>query len=594
MDILTEIYRIKQVMGLITEQNDRSLVDENVYEAIKDIESKFSFTDKNGNIKGETYTGKEKESNIKKAIKDTIGLDYWFRIKPKLRGQIYSFMYQADSSENSLYRWLAGLAQSIDPNIERKNVFADKVLKRDANGNIMLDKYGKQIMEILPRDKLADDKKSNINKAIDTVKKAIDNDKINYLNYFNIVKDQYDKLKGTTNDEQNKIKIWAPRPEALDKLMSGESWPDVKAWWYNEIGETEPITQVNNASTQKDSIPANTDVVQPTVIQKQDSALANTVQSNIAAPAITTSQATQATLTQDSPPIDSELDRLETSGITDTGVVAPFTDKPYISSGNTIYNQRKQSSTLQSNPKLRRPWGDPYIYYSATTGAIYYHLCGKIKDQPGMPVVPCPKIPSDKWIKSDGINRTNAIKQKIFQSTTPNTEPENNRPEETTPENNINSKIKKAFRNEYYKQLINVLNEKIAGRGFNVTKNPCFNKYVSGCKNDYIYVLKKSDDNSKYYEINLNTTKIIKDGSEGSPIRIESLNAAMNKLVILTSSTSRGIKINGDIYQIRKTQADKIMKLSDVFDADATEPKHIKNEKVQNLNASKTYYIYKV
>ena len=45
MDILTEIYRIKQVMGLITEQNDRSLVDENVYEAIKNIESVFSFTD---------------------------------------------------------------------------------------------------------------------------------------------------------------------------------------------------------------------------------------------------------------------------------------------------------------------------------------------------------------------------------------------------------------------------------------------------------------------------------------------------------------------------------------------------------------------
>ena len=423
MDILTEIYRIKQVMGLITEQNDKSLVDENVYEAIKNIESVFSFTDKNGNIKGETYTGKEKESNIKKAIEDTIGLDYWFRIKPELRGQIYSFMYQADSSENSLYRWLAGLAQSIDPNIERKNVFADKVPKRDANGKIMLDKYGKQIMEILPRDKLADDKKSNIDKAIDTVKKAIDNDKINYPNYLNIVKQQYDKLGGTPNDEQNRIKIWGPRPEALDKLMSGESWPDVKAWWYKKIGETDPTTQVNDASTQKDSTSANTAPATPTSPVPSSNVLPQDLLSTNASVV-----APSNGLQQDLPPIDSELNRLETSGITDTGVVAPFTDKPYISSGNTIYNQRKQSSNLQSNPKLRRPWGDPYIYYSATTGDIYYHLCGKIKDQPGMPVVPCPKIPSDKWIKSDSSNRTNAIKQKIFQSTTPNIEPE-----ETTP-----------------------------------------------------------------------------------------------------------------------------------------------------------------
>lgn len=451
MDILTEIYRIKQVMGLITEQNDRSLVDENVYEAIKNIESVFSFTDKNGNIKGETYTGKEKEPNIKKAIADTIGLDYWFRIKPELRGQIYSFMYQADSSENSLYRWLAGLAQSIDPNIERKNVFADKVHKRDANGKIMLDRYGNQIMEILPRDKLADDKKSNINKAIDTVKKAIDNDKINYLNYMDIVKQQYDKLGGTPNDEQNRIKIWAPRPEALDKLMRGESWLDVKAWWYKKIGETDPTTQVNNASTQKDSASANTAPATPTSPVPSSNVLPQDLLSTNASVV-----APSNGLQQDLPPIDSELNRLETSGITDTGVVAPFTDKPYISSGNTIYNQRKQSSNLQSNPKLRRPWGDPYIYYSATTGDIYYHLCGKIKDQPGMPVVPCPKIPSDKWIKSDSSNRTNAIKQKIFQSTTPNIEPE-----ETAPTPKIFRRdVLNKFRDLFYSTYLSVIADK--------------------------------------------------------------------------------------------------------------------------------------
>lgn len=561
MDILTEIYRIKQVMGLITEQNDKSLVDENVYEAIKNIESKFSFTDENGNIKGETYTGKEKESNIKKVIADTIGLDYWFRIKPKLRGQIYSFMYQADSSENSLYRWLAGLAQSIDPNIERKNVFADKVPKRDANGNIMLDKYGKHIMEILPRDKLADDKKSNINKAIDTVKKAIDNDKINYLNYFNIVKDQYDKLKGTTNDEQNKIKIWAPRPEALDKLMSGESWPYVKAWWYNEIGETEPITQVNNASTQKDSIPANPAPATPTSPVSSSNVLPqDSLSTNVSVVAPSNG------LQQDLPPIDSELNRLETSGITDTGVVAPFTDKPYISSGNTIYNQRKQSSNLQSNPKLRRPWGDPYIYYSATTGDIYYHLCGKIKDQPGMPVVPCPKIPSDKWIKSDSSNRTNAIKQKIFQSTTPNIEPEETAPTSEIIRRNVLNK----FRNLFYSTYLSVIaSENLA----DVKKWPV--------KPTYKGQLDILDDT---YDVNL--VGVV----SSTPTKITVGAQLFTK--IMDNFITKQVDVGGVKYELKDYNSDAILPASSIFKRDSTG--YVGDIKAENEIKSEKLGIYKV
>ena len=544
MDILTEIYRIKQVMGLITEQNETSLVDENVYEAIKNIESVFSFTDKNGNIKGETYTGKEKESNIKKAIEDTIGLDYWFRIKPKLRGQIYSFMYQADSSENSLYRWLAGLAQSIDPNIERKNVFADKVPKRDANGN--------SIMEILPRDKLADDKKSNINKAIDTVKKAIDNDKINYPNYLNIVKQQYDKLGGTTNDEQNRIKIWEPRPEALDKLMSGESWPTVQTWWYKKIGETEPITQANNASTQKDSTSANSNAVQPPINQQQDSIPTNTAQPNTAAPAITTSQTT----VQSSEDLDID--------------------------------------TIRDGEH-----GDPYVYIRNKAGDFLTFKCGK-KDEN------CPYLRTNpntvKWINvsqkvKDGagekyVTAETAIKTSIYKEglITP-------AEEETTPENDINLKIKKAFRNEYYKYLIEVIKRKLTenNRGYTkVARTPCFYNNTSGCGMDYTFVFRNTNNNKKYFKIFLDSAKTSFNDQPPTYITDNTLKMAMDKLVSVTNSLSGGIKISGDTYKIRKTQASKIMKLSDVFDVDNTSPKHIKNEKVQNLNASKTYYIYKV
>lgn len=120
-----------------------------------------------------------------------------------------------------------------------------------------------------------------------------------------------------------------------------------------------------------------------------------------------------STTTQTTSAINDELNNLITSGITDTGVVAPFKENPYIGTGDTTYNQRKQSS-YPINPKLRRPWGDPYIYYSATTGDIYYSLCGKRRDQPKKPVIPCPKLTSDNWIKSDSTNRTNAIKTNIF------------------------------------------------------------------------------------------------------------------------------------------------------------------------------------
>lgn len=549
MDILTEIYRIKQVMGLITEQNDKSLVDENVYEAIKNIESVFSFTDKNGNIKGETYTGKEKESNIKKAIEDTIGLDYWFRIEPKLRGQIYSFMYQADSSENSLYRWLAGLAQSIDPNIERKNVFADKVPKRDANGNIMLDKYGNSIMEILPRDKLADDKKSNINKAVDTVKKAIDNDKINYLNYMNIVKNQYENLGGTTNDAQNRIKIWAPRPEALDRLMNNESWPSVKAWWYKKIGGTDPTNQLNNASTQKDSTPANTAPAIPTSlvpssnVLPQDSRLANTAQPNTVAPAITTSQAT---------PVQRSAEELKP----DT-----FKDGEY---------------------------GDPYVYIQNTSGDFLTFKCGKRNEN-------CPGL-IDKdynsviWInvtkgrkegKTDYSIYENGIRVGIYGLEALPTEQE----QPNLPENNINLNIKKVFRNKYYKYLIDVIKSRLTE--YKVTKTPCLNDNTASCGKDYIFVLRKTTDSAKYVKINLDTVKKSFNGKEPEYILDALLNTAMTAFTNDTTS----IDIEGKAYKIGGKKQNSIMELSKVFDADNSEPKHAKNTKVQDLIKGKDFYI---
>jgi hypothetical protein len=54
-----------------------------------------------------------------------------------------------------------------------------------------------------------------------------------------------------------------------------------------------------------------------------------------------------------------------------------------------------------------------------------------------------------------------------------------------------------------------------------------------------------------------------------------------------------GITIGDKTYKIRENGQNSIIQLSNVFDADTTQPKHTKNKKVQNLNASKTFYIYK-
>ncbi len=197
MKLQEQIYRIKEVMGL-NEQSQGGggqLVSNNVYKAISSIESVYSYADENGDLFARSYKGNEKESNIKSAIKSTIGLNFWFQMSDFLRGQIYSFMFQSDSGPQSRLRWLAGLAQTVNSSIKRGNI-VDKTIDNP-----------------------------NVKNAIKSIQESISNGTINnlYSNYINVVKDQYSNISGTPNDPVNRLKIWGPRPEALDKLMNGES-----------------------------------------------------------------------------------------------------------------------------------------------------------------------------------------------------------------------------------------------------------------------------------------------------------------------------------------------------------------------------------
>ena len=434
MNLQENILRIKQIMGLLNEQTNGNLLTDKQYDYIKDIEHKFSYISDDKITPGLQYTGRDKEYQIKNTIEKTIGLDYWNKLNAKLKLQIYSFMYQTDSDNNSLYRWLSGLATTIIQYKNEKN--PDKntqipIMKRSdifTTTTTITDKDGKETPKILPLDELEKDKRNNIEKAIKIVKEAIDDGTINTINFYNLylntIKDQYNNIStGPTTTDKNRKYIWGPRPDALDKLMNGDPWSNVEKWWWDTIDPKKELKEnpykttggpIQTATTTKDSAQAQTTggATSTTPTTKD---LAQT-QTTGGATSTTTTQTTGGGAATSTNNNDGELNRLVTSGITDTGVGAPFTDKPYISSGNTIYNQRKQSSTLQSNPKLRRPWGDPYIYYSATTGDIYYYLCGKRRDQAGMPVVPCPKLTSSDWIKSDTSTRTNAIKTNIFKN----------------------------------------------------------------------------------------------------------------------------------------------------------------------------------
>lgn len=217
--LITETDRknILKLYGILNEQSQGNLVSNNVYKAISDIESVFSKTDGSGKVFGSTFSGMEKEQNIKNAIENTIGLKTWFAIDEFTRGQIYSFMFQSDSDTTSKLRWLAGLAQSINPSINRRSI-VDKPIQD-----------------------------SNVQNAIQLIQQSVKDGTIGniYENYLSIVQQQYQSISGTINDNANRKKIWGPRPMALDKLMRGQKWDEVKKWWMSQINP-----QQNNSSQQ--------------------------------------------------------------------------------------------------------------------------------------------------------------------------------------------------------------------------------------------------------------------------------------------------------------------------------------------------------
>ena len=509
MNLQENIFRIKQMMGLLNEQtymksySPANILDFCGYRAIE------MFEETKGNPLGKTMGAtyfEEKlatyETMISDNISKTIGMSTFNKFPPKLKMQIWSWMFNNTDASTGTVKWITGINQAINfdkfMNLETKEYDKQKALEyRLKVSNQGSDEYKNAILEI----------------------QAFKGDwNVVYANYLKVLDMQYISTANSNNSQGSYDNSWRYRPGDLDSLYntckSGLPQTQLATTGTQATTTGGAIQQTNTSSlTVQDklknnqtltkeelnfkgdlnldnsnvtslpeglqvdgslslnncynltSLPKNLDVTGNLdllgttkltslpeglavwgFIQIKDSTLARRytnddlremvgsngnlsyINRNSLRPlsdiigtqaAQTTGGATQPTTTGGGAATSTnnnndELNNLVTSGITDTGVVAPFTDRPYISSGNTIYNQRKQSSTLQINPNLRRPWGDPYIYYSANTGDIYYYLCGKRRDQAGMPVVPCPKLTSSDWIKSNTSSRTNAIKTNIF------------------------------------------------------------------------------------------------------------------------------------------------------------------------------------
>jgi hypothetical protein len=203
---------IRKMHGILNEQSGGDLVPQSVYDAIEKIESKYSYMN-NGEIKGASYKGNQIETDLSNYIENTIGLDNWFKINEKLRGQIYAYAFQADSGEKGMtFRWIAGLANAIDKRINRMSI-----VNKSLND-------------------------TNVQNAINIIKNACKNRSINsyYNNYLSILDQQYKSA-----DYNNNYKyIWKYRPTAIERFMNGENEIDIFDDWNNSFNQTDESIKI--------------------------------------------------------------------------------------------------------------------------------------------------------------------------------------------------------------------------------------------------------------------------------------------------------------------------------------------------------------
>jgi len=267
----------------------------------------------------------------------------------------------------------------------------------------------------------------------------------------------------------------------------------------------------------------------------------------------------------------SELDGLNIQYITDTGTSAPYTDVPYTGLTATTLNQRQQS-TLTRNNKLRRPWGDPYIYYSATSGNYYFHNCGKDRNSLGKPITPCKKITSNEWHKATNTDAINSIKTKVFgvANNIPN-EPES-KPQENNQQSNVD--VRKRFRDTFYSTYAWFLAKEYVGT---VKTYPTYPAYKT-----QIDIINWVNDSKETYEFDL-----VNDiAPEGFELSDKTINNSVNNFI------TKQITINNVNYKLNKYSNQALYTASSIFKDDSSGYKG--QPKIETIIKSRNLGIYKV
>lgn len=174
------IYKFETTKGRIVPDNNGG------YKAVSMEDNKM----KADNIK---YNVHQKDNVIKNHIENAIGLDTWYKIPSKFRMQIFSYMFNSDSYDDKKgdrFRWIAGLAQSLNPN-----------------------KFGDRQATM-----------ANPKEAIEYIKGLEEKDFTeHYKDYLDVLHSQYASLStpnGKEYDDAAKELSWFLRPGVLDKDYS--------------------------------------------------------------------------------------------------------------------------------------------------------------------------------------------------------------------------------------------------------------------------------------------------------------------------------------------------------------------------------------
>ena len=72
---------------------------------------------------------KKYENLVSKRIEETIGLDVFSKFPPKLKMQIWSWMFNSTDASDGTYKWIAGLSQAMNPQVSNPQSFRLSVMQ---------------------------------------------------------------------------------------------------------------------------------------------------------------------------------------------------------------------------------------------------------------------------------------------------------------------------------------------------------------------------------------------------------------------------------------------------------------------------------